>query len=346
MAMKNGIYRPRGTRFFWAQYRHAGETIRESTRCTRLRDATAFLAERRSASAQGRLVPDARKATYEDLKKLSADKATARGNRSRPRWKHLDDAFAGQLAVSITTARVLAYEAARLASGAARATVNQELAALRRAFNLAVEVGRLATRPVVKTPDPHNARQDFYTPRQVDAVYAALPAELRPVWSFLFFTGWRINEVLPLRWCENVDWKAGVVRLVPGTTKNREGRTFTFDVLPPLRRLLERQLAASESAASAWVFHRAGRRITYEVWNEARKRAVAAGCPDRWTHDLRRVATRNLMRAGVATLVAMKLTGHRTQSQHLRYGIVDEQLLREGVAKLAAALDPTPSGQE
>jgi hypothetical protein len=46
----------------------------------------------------------------------------------------------------------------------------------------------------------------------------------RPVVTFAYVTGWRINsEVLPLQW-RQVDLKAGEVRLVPGTTKNMEGR--------------------------------------------------------------------------------------------------------------------------
>ena len=49
---------------------------------------------------------------------------------------------------------------------------------------------------------------------------------MRPVVTFAYVTGWRINsEVLPLQW-RQVDLKAGEVRLDPGTTKNLEGRVF------------------------------------------------------------------------------------------------------------------------
>ena len=53
-------------------------------------------------------------------------------------------------------------------------------------------------------------------------------------------------------------------------------------------------------------------------------------------HDLRRSAVRNLERAGVSRSVAMKLTGHKTESIYRRYAIADSAALAEGVEKLAS----------
>ena len=48
-----------------------------------------------------------------------------------------------------------------------------------------------------------------------------------------------------------------------------------------------------------------------------------------------RTAVRNLERAGVPRSVAVRLTGHRTESIYRRYAIVAHQDLAEGVEKLA-----------
>jgi hypothetical protein len=46
---------------------------------------------------------------------------------------------------------------------------------------------------------------------------------------------------------------------------------------------------------------------------------------------------RNLERAGVSRSVAMKMTGHKTESVYRRYAIVSEGDLREAGVKLAAS---------
>ena len=129
----------------------------------------------------------------------------------------------------------------------------------------------------------------------------------------------------------------------PGTKHDsEEGRVFPFDALPPLAELLKRQRAQTTALEREraiivpWVFHRNGRPIHY-YYNAWRAACTKAGCPGRYVHDLRRTAVRNLERAGVPRSVAMKLTGHKTESVYRRYAIVAEGDLREGVAKLATS---------
>ena len=71
-----------------------------------------------------------------------------------------------------------------------------------------------------------------------------LPAEIQPVITFAYITGWRIaSEILPLEW-RQIDFTAGEVRLDAGTTKNREGRMFPMTT--DLRTVLKAQHAEHE----------------------------------------------------------------------------------------------------
>ncbi len=58
----------------------------------------------------------------------------------------------------------------------------------------------------------------------------------------------------------------------------------------------------------------------------------------------RRTAVRNLERRGVARSVAMKITGHKTESVYRRYAIVSDADLQEATRKLAGTIAGTVEG--
>jgi integrase len=243
-------------------------------------------------------------------------------------------------APDITSDRVAAYAHARQAEGAAPATIRYELACLRRACNIAVRAGKMTQRPYFPTISVDNARKGFFERAEFEAVIKELPEALRSFARFLYLTGWRAGEAKGLTWA-GVDFDAGVVRLEPGVTKNREGREFPFAAFPALGQLLRAQRDHTSTVEKArgciipYIFHRNGRRIRSYVaaWRAA---CECAGVGGRLVHDLRRTAVRNLERAGVSRSVAMQLTGHKTEAVYRRYAITSRVDLSEGVAKLSA----------
>ncbi len=74
-------------------------------------------------------------------------------------------------------------------------------------------------------------------------------------------------------------------------------------------------------------------------WTARWKRAChAAEAPGLRFHDLRRTASRNLVRAGVDRKVARKVTGHLTDAMFDRYDILDDEDLRQAMPKYSAFL--------
>lgn len=337
---------------YWIRYSVGGKRYRESTGSTSAREAEKRLRRRQAELGLGRFVaPDVQRTTFDELAALLLDDYRMNGRRSLRRVQsalaHLRAAFGGARALSVP-ARVSTYIRDRQDAGAAPATTEKELAALKRMFTLGYRAGKVAQPPHIPTLMVDNVRQGFFERPDFEALLAELPEDLRPMMEFAYYTGWRIpSEVLPLTW-RQVDFRAGVMRLEPGTTKNGEGRTFPFAALPALATLLRAQLERTTALERELgvivpsVFWR-GRgtpiRDFRTVWQTACRRAGLVG---RIPHDLRRTAVRNLERAGVPRSVAMKLTGHKTEAVYRRYAIVAEQDLREGVAKLAAL---APSGE-
>ncbi|MBI4585338.1 MAG: tyrosine-type recombinase/integrase [Planctomycetes bacterium] len=239
------------------------------------------------------------------------------------------------------------YVEARLAERAAPGTVRQELACLRRGWRELERAG-LSRPPIFPTVTVRNARQGFFEEEQIEEVMRHLPTYLRPLVGFLALTGWRRSEATGLTWAR-VDFRAQTVRLEASETKNDRPRLFPFSTFPELRDLLLEQRTAVTKLERqlermiTWVFPRGpghsrpdyyGQRITEfrKSWSTACR---LAGCPGMLVHDLRRSAVRRLTRAGVPRSIAMRLTGHLTESIYLRYDITSEADLVDAVGRVA-----------
>jgi integrase len=141
-----------------------------------------------------------------------------------------------------------------------------------------------------------------------------------------------------LEW-HQIDRAAGIIRLEPGTTKNRHGRMFKYGEVDELVAAVDGLWARHEALAGQDIItplvfcRRKGQRV-HTFWKRWRTACDAAGQPGRIPHDFRRTAVRNLNRAGVPESVAMKITGHKTRSVFDRYDITSEEDLADAARKL------------
>jgi integrase len=210
--------------------------------------------------------------------------------------------------------------------GFANASVNREMELLHRALRLGIESKRIVRMPAFPKKLPEkNARQGFFETGDLLKILPNLREPLDDMARFAFETGWRRGMLLGMKW-SHVDRVGGLVTLPD--SKNDDPQTMPLD--GELLALIERRWKAREYqtpegviGVSEYVFHRKGRPIPTTTFNvqfrEARQKAsVSSG---RFFHDFRRTAARNMIRGGVPQSVAMRVTGHRSDSMFRRYDI-------------------------
>jgi integrase len=249
------------------------------------------------------------------------------------RWtKHLRPFFGVYKAVQVTSESVARYIDSRQQLGAANATINRELAALKRMFRLGLQ----STPPkVLRVPRIPRLREDnVRTGFLEDGQFAKLVEYCPELWFRAMVEvgktyGWRVSEVKKMR-VNQLDLLQRTIRLEPGTTKNREGRevTMTDAVYALLRE------CTHGKAPDGFVFTRSNGKCVRnfrKLWANACK---VAGCPGLLFHDLRRTAARNLRRAGVAEGLIMKIGGWKTRSVFERYNIITQADIKDAMTKL------------
>lgn len=130
-----------------------------------------------------------------------------------------------------------------------------------------------------------------------------------------------------------MDVDARIIRLEPGTTKNKDGHEVTMTAA--VHGLLT-QCVAGKSPDDA-VFTRPDGKPVRDFRDLWAKATEAAGVPGLLFHDLPRTAARNLRRAGIAEGVIMKIGGWRTRSVFERYAIVSQTDIADALKKLEAS---------
>jgi integrase len=342
-------------KIWWIKYYRHGKAYRESTGTDKKTAAEILLKQREGEIAQGK-VPGVYfdKVQFDDLAK---DFLTDYRNNNRDTLqkaersvKYLGESFSGVRVTDITTDRIRKYTERRIEAGLSNASINRELAALKRMFTLGKQAGKVNEIPYIPMLKESNVREGFFEYEEFVAVRDALPHYLKPFITFAYYTGCRVDEIRNLKWSQ-VDLKERIVTLNPMDTKTEKGRHLYLDedLLSEMK-----SLSANRHLGCPYVFHRDGHKIKdfRAAWKGA---CIRAGLwepkkdkdgnviyiknkkgqkkiikmPTKLFHDLRRTGVREMVRSGIPEQVAMKISGHKTRSVFDRYNIVSEDDLKE-----------------
>ena len=210
-------------------------------------------------------------------------------------------------------------------------TINHDHTALTHMLNLArsPRFKLIQDNPAshVGKPNPNNERDRILSQEEWERLKAAAAPHLLRFLIIARDLGPRKGELLKLEW-PDVDLRRREITL--RQTKNGETRVVPMnpDVYEVFSELWnERRLDTNR------VFLYKDR-----PWKNPRT-AFSAACRSGGViglrlHDFRHIASTNLRRAGVDTMTAMKIIGHKSEQMHRRYNSIRPEDLHEAAAKL------------
>lgn len=213
------------------------------------------------------------------------------------------------------------YKKARLAFGAAKATVNRELATLSHLLNQAVEWKWIKSRSVrIVRFKEDNQRIVYLTDEQCVALLEAAASDHNEnVHAFVMVglhTGMRHTEILAIR-RENVDLGKRVI-WVPQAKAGAREQPITRELAEYLRKRMDMLPPGCD-----WLFPSPGSLSghAHTIRKAFRRSSTRAGLdPDQITpHTLRHTAVTHLVQAGVDLPTVQRISGHRTLSMVARY---------------------------
>jgi integrase len=201
------------------------------------------------------------------------------------------------------------------------ATVNRELATLRRMLRLAYEWKLIDRVPRIRLLEGERIR-DFVLTRALETQYLEnAPQPLQDIGLLILETGLRIGEVLQLRW-EHVRLDAlpgarfGYLRVIEGKSKNARRN------IPLTDRAASMLQARVSERASPWVFsNREGQAYIVTSINHLHQdvRSLMGLTKDFVIHSLRHTMLTRLGESGVDAFTIMRIAGHSSITVSQRY---------------------------
>ncbi|MGE4542704.1 MAG: integrase [Pedobacter sp.] len=317
-----GVYKRPDSKNYWIAYQNlAGKTIRKSSGTTNFKEAQAILTKNRQMLMEGKN-PEIKKIKNYTFSELAekylpwCERQKAFKTKAR-KIKQLVDTFGPLPLRQFNTLQIEQFQTERLKFNKP-ATVNRLLATLKHMFTKAeewemVEEEVLKKTRKVKLLQENNRRLRFLSAIETQELIKACDPHLKPIVIAALNTGMRKNEILTLKWEQNIDLRHNFILL--DTTKNGERREIPIN--EAFLKVLKSQIRRIDVP---YVFFnpKTGKRygdVKKSFYSACRR----AGIKDFRFHDLRHTFASHLVMAGVDITTVKELMGHKTLSMTLRY---------------------------
>lgn len=321
---------------WWMSFTFQGRQVRRSTETSDKKLAEAILSKVRVQIVEGKYFdkPKEEARTFRELMdRYLREHASRRSGYRRyvNMVTNLTVHFGNAKLEQVTPKTIVAFKNKRYADGVTPATINRELALMKKAFNLACrEWEWTKDNPVcrVSMERENNTRDRWLTCEEERRLLAASAPWLQEVIVFAIHTGMRCGEILNLTWA-GVDLNRRTVTVFK--SKNGERRTI------PLSHTLVQALQCKASGRlrdSELVFtSAAGTPLDAPNLRRSFRLALKHGqVSDFRFHDLRHTCATRMVQAGVDLYKVQRILGHKSPMMTQRYAHHYPESLRDGVA--------------
>jgi integrase len=320
---------------WWMYFTYQGQQVRKSTGTADRRLADAILSKVKVQIIEGQYFEKsvAQSHTFTELMDRYEQEHVLRKLRHRGVKGYMNNlrAFFGDRTLAdITPKLIVAYKNKRYEDGKAPATINRELANLKKAFNLALREWEWCHQnPVtrVSMEKENNKRDRWLSEEEESRLLTACAPWLHDLVTFALHTGMRMGEILELTW-RGVD----ITRRTVTVLRSKNGERRTIPVNETVSRVLK-QKAKVRSLASDLVF--CSKAFTpMESGHLRRSFRLAlskAKIEEFHFHDLRHTFATRLVQAGIDLYKVQQLLGHKSPIMTQRYAHHYPESLRDGV---------------
>jgi integrase len=338
---------------WWYEFVWKGKRIRASTKVTNERKARNIEAAHRTRLAEGRLGIEERQAapTLREFApafekaietKCADTPATVAFYKSKLAFLLKFEPLASARLDEIDEAAIDDYteqrarQISRRQRLLSRASVNRELATLRRLLRLAKKRKLITSAPEVKLLSGEHEREFTLTQEQESLYLGAAPEWLGQLAMFMLDTGARMKETLGAEW-PNIHLepaagaKLGYVKIAWQTAKGAKSRNV------PLTARVVEMLRSIGPHKAGHVFHRGDGTQLYQTWVNQQHAAVRKllKLPEEFVpHSFRHTYGTRLGEAGADAFTIMRLMGHSSVTVSQRYVHPTPETLERAVDRL------------
>lgn len=329
-------------KIWWISVVHEGQRVRESTGTADRRLAEGILGKIRTRIIEGRFfeVGQEKERTFGEMMARFEEEHVVKLESQRTYQgfvKRLTEVFGEYTLAEITPSLLNQYKRTRYVDGVQPATINRELACMKKAFNLAIKEWQWCREnPVsrVSMERERNARDRWLTADEEEMLLASCRPWLWDVVVFALGTGMRMGEILELTW-RGVDFGRRTVMVF--RSKNGDRRTIPVNekVLSLLKeRAKVRSLQTELVFWSQTYTPLEGGHLRRSFRLALRKAKIQ----DFHFHDLRHTFATRLAQQGVDLYTIQRLLGHKSPIMTQRYAHHSPESLRWAVDRLSVTI--------